>query len=86
LRFRREPGAQTGTMYVTAIVSEVFAAALIFLLWFSFDWAPRTFVLVSAPLVLAFSAALLPLAQAAWVGVEYATDLESGEPGLELRE
>jgi uncharacterized protein (DUF983 family) len=86
LVYRREPGAQTGTMYLTAAASEVFAAALAFLLWWAFDWTPLAFVLVSAPLVLAFCAFLLPAAQALWVGIEYATDLESREPWAELRE
>jgi uncharacterized protein (DUF983 family) len=86
LVFRREQGAQTGSMYVTAAVSEVFAAVLIFVFWWSFDWTPLTFVLVTAPIVLAFCAVLLPFAQAAWVGVEYATDLASHEPWAELRE
>jgi uncharacterized protein (DUF983 family) len=86
LRFRREQGAQTGTMYLTAITSELFAAALILLFWWNFDWSPSTFVLVTAPLVLAFSVVCLPLAQGLWVAVEYATDLEGGERGLELRE
>ena len=86
LVFRREQGAQTGTMYLTAAVSEVFAAALIFLFWWAFDWTPLVFVLVTAPLVLAFCAFFLPVAQAVWVGVEYATDLASREPWVELRE
>lgn len=85
LVYRREPGAQTGSMYLTAIASELFAAGLIFLLWWSFDWTPRTFVLVSAPLLLSFCALVLPFAQALWVGVEYTTDLEGGEPWAELR-
>jgi uncharacterized protein (DUF983 family) len=86
LVFRREQGAQTGTMYLTAAVSEVFAAALILLFWWGFDWTPAVFVLVTAPLVLAFSVFFLPVAQALWVGVEYATDLEGHEPWAELRE
>jgi len=86
LVFRREQGSQTGTMYLTAAVSEVFAAALIFLFWWAFDWAPLVFVLVTAPLVLGFCVFFLPVAQALWVGVEYATDLEGHEPWAELRE
>ncbi len=86
LVFRREPGAQTGSMYLTAAVSEVFAAMLIFLFWWLFDWTPLVFTLVTAPLVLAFCAGFLPVAQALWVGVEYVTDLEGREPWAELRE
>ncbi len=86
LVFRREPGAQTGSMYLTAAVSEAFAAVLIFVFWWLFAWTPLVFVLVTAPLVLAFCVAFLPFAQALWVGVEYATDLEGSEPWAELRE
>jgi uncharacterized protein (DUF983 family) len=86
LVFRREQGSQTGTMYLTAAVSEVFAAALIFLFWWAFDWTPLVFVLVTAPLVLLFCVSFLPLAQALWVGVEYATDLEGREPWAKLWE
>ena len=86
LLYRREQGALTGTMYLTAAVGEVFAAALIFLFWYTFDWTTLEFVLVTAPLVFLFCAFLLPVAQAVWVGVEYATDLQSREPWVDLRE
>jgi uncharacterized protein (DUF983 family) len=86
LVFRREQGAETGTMYLTAAVSEVFAAALVFLFWWAFDWTPLAFVLVTAPLVLGFCVLLLPAAQAFWVGVEYTTDLQNGEPWVDPRQ
>jgi len=86
LVFRREAGAQTGSMYLTAIAGELFAALLVWLAWWLFDWPTSTFVLVLVPLVLAFTVAFLPLSQALWVGVEYATDLEGREPWAELRE
>lgn len=73
-------------MYLTAAASEIFAAALIFLFWWLFDWTTLVFVLATTPLVLAFCAAFLPVAQALWVGVEYTTDLEGQEPWVELRE
>jgi len=86
LVYRREPGAQTGSMYLTAIASEIFAALLIFLFWWAFDWTALAFVSVTAPLVVGFCALLLPYAQAVWVGVEYLTDLEGGEPWARLRD
>jgi len=85
LLYRREPGAQTGSMYLTAAVSEVFAALLIGLLWWLCDWSSAGFIALAAPLVLVFCAAFLPLAQALWVGIEYATDLEGREPWTRLR-
>jgi len=85
LVYRREQGAQTGSMYVTAAGSEVFAAVLIAVFWWRFDWTPTQFVLVTAPLVLLFCAFFLPVSQALWVGVEYTTDLEGREPGAHFR-
>lgn len=73
-------------MYMTAAAGEVFAALLIFVFWWLFDWTTLRFVLVTAPLVVVFCALFLPVSQALWVGVEYATDLEGGEPWAELRE
>jgi hypothetical protein len=73
-------------MYLTAVAGELFAVFLIGVAWWLFDWSTARFVLVLVPLVLAFTAAFLPLSQALWVGVEYATDLEGREPWAELRE
>jgi uncharacterized protein (DUF983 family) len=86
LVFRREAGSQTGSMYLTALAGELFAVLLIGLFWWLFDWSTVTFVLVLVPLTLAFTVAFLPLSQALWVGVEYATDLAGHEPWTELRE
>lgn len=86
LVFRREQGSQTGSMYLTAVAGELFAAALIGLAWWLFDWSTTTFVLVLVPLTLAFTVAFLPLSMALWVGVEYATDLENQEPWVAPRE
>ena len=86
LVYRREPGSQTGSMYLTAVAGELFAALLIGLSWWLLDWTPLGYVLLTAPLVLAFCVFFLPFSQALWVGIEYATDLEGREPWAELRE
>lgn len=86
LVFRREQGSQTGSMYLTAVAGELFAAAGIGLAWWLFDWSTLTFVLVLVPLTLAFTVAFLPLSMALWVGVEYATDVENREPWVAPRE
>ncbi len=85
LRYRREPGAQTGSMYLSAAVTEVFAALVILLLWTLFDWSTARYLLVAVPLVLGFCALFLPFSQALWVGVEYATDAANGEPWIDVR-
>jgi uncharacterized protein (DUF983 family) len=85
LVYRREQGAQTGSMYLTAAVTEVFAAILIGVLWIAFDWSVARYLAVSVPLVLVFCVGFLPVAQAIWVGVEYQTDLSNSEPWARLQ-
>ena len=85
LVYRREPGAQTGSMYLCAAVTELFAALVIAVLWTGFDWSVPSYLLVSVPLVAFFCFAFLPVAQALWVGVEYVTDVSNGEPWVDLR-
>jgi len=79
LVLRREQGAQTGSMYLTAAVTEVFAAVLIGIGWIFTDWSTPVFLSVSIPMMLLFSAWFLPVSQAFWVGVEYSTDAANGE-------
>ena len=85
LVFRREPGAQTGSMYLTAIVTQLLAAAMIGLAWVCTDWGVATFLGVSIPLMFAFCAVSLPFCQSLWVGVEYVTDANNGESWVRPR-
>lgn len=80
LVYRREQGSQTGSMYLTAAITEVVAAVLVGLGWIFTDWSTPVFLAISVPLILVFSAWFLPVSQAFWVGVEYATDASNGEP------
>ena len=79
LIFRREQGAQTGSMYVSAAITEVFAALVILAVVALTDWSTTTRIAVGAPLVLVFCFLFLPYSQALWVAVEYGTDLHNGE-------
>jgi len=83
--FRREAGSQTGSMYVSAAVTEAFAAAVALGLFWWTDWDVATGLLVGVPLVLVFSYAFLPVSMALWVAVEYATDVSNGEPWAQPR-
>jgi uncharacterized protein (DUF983 family) len=85
LVYRREPGSMTGSMYSTAVVTEIFAALLIGLAWVLTDWSTAVFIAVAVPLVLVFSALVLPLCQAFWVGIEYLTDVGNGESWIRPR-
>ena len=79
LIYRREQGAQTGSMYATAAVTQIFAALLIALAWLFTDWSVGPFLAVSVPLLLAFCGWVLPVSQSFWVGVEYVTAVMNGE-------
>ncbi|MEM7306375.1 MAG: DUF983 domain-containing protein [Planctomycetota bacterium] len=84
-RFRRESGANTGAMYVTAAVNQVFAALVILVVVLLTDWGLTTQLLVSVPIVVLFCAAFLPFSQTIWAAVEYATDSINGEAWAEDR-
>lgn len=77
---RREQGAQTGSMYLTAAVNQVFAALVILCVFVLFDWSLAVELAVSIPLVVLFCLAFLPFSQTLWAGVEYVTDCINGEP------
>jgi uncharacterized protein (DUF983 family) len=80
LVYRREQGAMTGQMYLSAAVTEVLAGALVLVVFFATDWSAATALWVSVPLVLAFSYWFLPKAMALWVAVEFMTDLANRDP------
>ena len=83
--FRREAGAQTGSMYVTATVTQVFAVLLIGVVWLTSDLSTGWAIALCVPPVLAFCFLFLPYSQAFWVGVEYLSDLHNGEAWVKLR-
>jgi uncharacterized protein (DUF983 family) len=82
-RFRREQGSQTGSMYLTAAVNQIFAALVILVVFTQTDWSLATELAVSIPLVALFCAAFLPFSQTLWAGVEYVTDCINAEPWVE---
>lgn len=79
LVYRRESGAMTGSMYLSAVVTEIFAAVLALVLFFATDWSTPVALTVGLSLVLVFSYVWLPRAIALWVATEYATDVANGE-------
>lgn len=79
LIYRREDGAELGSMYLSATISQLFAAAVFVLLWVFTDLGAWGGFAVGAPIVLAFCYGFLPLSMALWTAVEYLTDVASGE-------
>ncbi len=80
LVYRREPGAMTGQMYLSAAVTELLAGGLVLLVFFATDWSSSLALTISVPLVAGFSYWFLPKAMALWVAVEFMTDLGNREP------
>ena len=70
----RKDGGMTGQMYVSAAVTEVFALAILVVIYLATDWSTAVSLTVGLSLVVVFSYWLLPRSMAFWVGVEYATD------------
>lgn len=79
LQFRREAGSQTGAMYFSAAVTEIFAMAVALSLFFFTDWSNTVALSVGVVIVLLFSYTFLPIAMAFWAAVEYSTDVSNGE-------
>lgn len=85
LVYRREPGAMTGSMYLSAAVTQLFAAGLLFAGFLLTDWELPAFLLVALPLAIGFCAWFLPLSMSLWVAVEYMTDLANDESWAQPR-
>jgi len=72
-------------MYLSAAITELFAALVCVALFLLTDWSVRTGLLVGVPLVILFAFITYPRAMALWVAVEYWTDLKNGAPWAKLR-
>jgi uncharacterized protein (DUF983 family) len=79
LIFRREDGAELGSMYLSATVSQVFAALVFAGIWIVTDWSFGPAFLLGAPIVLAFCYGFLPLSMSLWTAIEYITDVANRE-------
>jgi uncharacterized protein (DUF983 family) len=79
LVFRREQGSMTGSMYLTAAITQVVAAGMLLAAFVLTDWSLPVFLAVALPAILVFSYAFWPRSIGLWVAVEYLTDLSNGE-------
>lgn len=79
LVYRREQGAMTGSMYLSAGLTEVFAALLALVLFFATDWSIAISLAVAIPLVIAFAFWWFPYAAGLWVAIEYSVDVSNHE-------
>ena len=79
LVYRREPGGELGSMYLSATVSQVFAAAVFAAVWLGTNWGTVASLAVGIPLVVTFCYAFLPKSMALWTAIEYVIDVGNGE-------
>lgn len=85
LVYRREQGSMTGSMYLSAAVTEIFAAGVALGLFFLTDLTLTAMLVIGFALVIAFCAWFLPHSKAIWVAVEYATDVGNDEDWVDPR-
>lgn len=85
LVFRRESGAMTGSMYLSAAVTEVFAAFLAVTIFLVTDWAVLPSLALALPIFFLFSFWFLPRAMGIWAAIEYMVDESNGEPWVHPR-
>lgn len=76
---RREPGAMTGQMYVSATLTQLPAVALVVAVFLFTDWSLPVAMAVMLPMVIAICYWSLPRCMSIWVAVEYLTDRGNGE-------
>jgi uncharacterized protein (DUF983 family) len=79
LVYRRESGAMTGSMYLSAAITQIFGALVIAAVWLGTDWGALRSIAVGVPIVLIFSVLFQPYSMAIWVWVEYLTDIGNRE-------
>lgn len=79
LLMRREAGAMTGQMYLSAVITEIAAAVMVLAIFFLTDWSPLTSIAVGLPLIVIFSYLVMPRSMALWVAVEFMTDVANRE-------
>ena len=73
-------------MYLSAAVTEVFAALLVLLVFFGTDWSTAVSIGVGIPIVVGFSYWFMPTAMGLWVAIEFMTDVGNREPWVMRRD
>ena len=79
LVYRREQGSMIGSMYLSAIATEIVAAGISVGLFLATSWSVATALAVGLAIHFAFALWFLPRSMSIWVAVEYATDVSNGE-------
>ncbi len=79
LVYRREPGAELGSMMISTLVHSALATALFFAVVWWTNLSPWAGLALCGPVMVGTSYGLLPTSMAVWVAIDYMTDVASGE-------
>ncbi len=79
LVYRREQGGMTGQLYLTAVISQIFAAIMIGAMFLFTDWPPAVSIPIGIAILAVFGYWLLPKTIGLWVCVEFMTDVGNRE-------
>ena len=66
-------------MTLVSVVTELFAGGLFLAVWLWTDWGAQTALVLTVPTTLLFCYASQPVCMAAWVGIDYLTDVSNRE-------
>lgn len=79
LVYRREQGAMTGNLYLSAVVTQIFAAILIGVVFIFTDWSPTTSIIFGVTCLGIFWYWAGPKCASLWVAIEFMTDVGNRE-------
>lgn len=69
----------TGGMYLTGAVNQLFAVAVLIVLWLTVDAGPWIMLAIGLPVIALFSLLFLPYSKSLWLAIEYWTDTKEGD-------
>lgn len=76
----------TGAMYLSAVVTEIFAAALAVGMFLLTDWGVLFGLAVAIPVFLLFTFWFFPRSLGVWTAIEYMVDASHDEAGIKPRD
>ena len=79
LVYRREQGAMTGQLYLASVITQLFAAVLIGIVFIFTDWEASTSIPLALAILALFSWWMLPKSMGLWVAIEFMTDVGNRE-------
>lgn len=79
LVYRREQGGMTGQLYLAAVITQIFAAIVVGIIFIFTDWGPAVSIPIGLTLLALFGYWLFPKTVGLWVCIEFMTDVGNRE-------